>query len=57
MPTKPENRVYKAEAARESEKRKQDDRIMEIHQAGGAVLVVDDVAQLDELEKRYGRTA
>lgn len=33
----------------------QDNQIMGIHKAGGIALVVDDVAQLDELEARLGR--
>ena len=32
----------------------QDRQIEAIHKARGAVLVVDDVSQLDELEKRLG---
>lgn len=33
----------------------QDRQIAGIHKAGGAAIVVDDVKQLDELEKRFGR--
>lgn len=42
----------KAKGKRHSTSALQDDRIKEIHQAGGAAIVVDDVTQLDELEKR-----
>lgn len=33
----------------------QDQHIMEIHQAGGIAIVIDDVRQLDYLEARLGR--
>jgi hypothetical protein len=33
----------------------QERTIMEIHQAGGAALVVDDVSQLDQWEKKHAQ--
>jgi hypothetical protein len=47
----------KAPGKRKNTSDAQDARIKEIHEAGGAVLVVDDVSQLDELEKRYADEA
>lgn len=43
----------KAKGRRSNTSELQDQQIMEIHQAGGAVIVVDDVSQLDELEARH----
>lgn len=44
----------KAPGKRSNTTSMQDDQIMAIHQAGGAAIVVDDVAQLDQMEAHHG---
>ena len=44
----------KAPGKRSNTTSMQDDQIMAIHQSGGAAIVVDDVAQLDQMEACHG---